>query len=117
LGGLFLALALPACGAALTAGDPILLENTMGSFDFIRIDTAKHRLLMAHTGNKTLDVFDLEAKKLLKSVSTGAAQDAAVDVKRGWYYAAVSAPPPGWPSWMPRNSRWSEKSRSRRRRI
>ena len=93
LGGLFLALALPAFGAALTAGTPILLENTKGNFDFIRIDNARHRLLLAHTGNKTLDVFDLDATRLLKSVATGAAQDAAVDVKRGRYYASVSAPP------------------------
>ncbi|MCX6903406.1 MAG: hypothetical protein NTW03_07995 [Verrucomicrobia bacterium] len=93
LGGLLLALALPAFGAALTAGTPILLENTKGNFDFIRIDNSRHRLLLAHTGNKTLDVFDLDAKRLLKSVATGAAQDAAVDVKRGRYYASVSAPP------------------------
>ena len=93
LGGLLLALALPAFGASLTAGDPILLENTKGNFDFIRMDNARHRLLLAHTGNKTLDVFDVDAKRLLKSVPTGAAQDAAVDGKRGWYYAAVSAPP------------------------
>lgn len=93
VGAVFLALTLPALGAVLTAGTPILLENTKGNFDFIRIDTAKHRLLLAHTGNKTLDVFDLDTKKLLKSVPTGAAQDAATDAKRGWYYASVSAPP------------------------
>lgn len=91
--GLFLTLALHAFGAPLTAGDPILLENTKGNFDFIRIDTARHRLLLAHTGNKSLDVFDLDSKKLLRSVPTGAAQDAATDIKRGWYYASVSAPP------------------------
>jgi len=79
--------------APLSAGEPVLLENTKGNFDFIRIDSAKHRLLLAHTGNKTLDVFDLESKHLLKSVPTGAAQDSAVDTKRGSYYASVSAPP------------------------
>ena len=93
LGGLMLALAFPAFGASLTAGDPILLEHTTGKFDFIRMDDTRHRLLLAHTGNKTLDVFDLDARRLLKSVPTGAAQDAAVDVKRGRYYASVSAPP------------------------
>jgi DNA-binding beta-propeller fold protein YncE len=93
LSALFLGLVLPAVAAPFTAGQPILLENTKGNFDFIRIDTNKHRLLLAHTGNKTLDVFDLDTKKLLKSVPTGAAQDAATDVKRGRYYAAVSAPP------------------------
>jgi DNA-binding beta-propeller fold protein YncE len=38
-------------------------------------------------------VFDLGTRRLLKSVPTGAAQDSAVDVKNGRYYASVSAPP------------------------
>jgi DNA-binding beta-propeller fold protein YncE len=91
--GLLLAAALSSQGAPLTAGTPIVLENTKGGFDFIRVDAAKHRLLLAHTANKTLDVFDLDAQKLLKSIATGAAQDAATDTKNGRYYVAVSAPP------------------------
>jgi DNA-binding beta-propeller fold protein YncE len=93
LGCLFLALAYSAPGASLTAGEPIVLEKTHGRFDFLRLDTAKHRLLLAHTGNKSLDVFDLDSRRLLKSVPTGAAQDSAVDLKNDRYYAAVSAPP------------------------
>jgi hypothetical protein len=45
------------------------------------------------TGNKSLDVFDVESRRLIKSMSTGAAQDVAVDVKNGRYFVAVSAPP------------------------
>jgi DNA-binding beta-propeller fold protein YncE len=93
LGFLFLAKSFSAPGAALSAGEPILLANTKGNFDFIRIDPVKRRLLLAHTGNKSLDVFDLESRRLLKSVPTGAAQDSAVDSKNGRYYASVSAPP------------------------
>ncbi|MDB6022026.1 MAG: hypothetical protein JWQ04_1883, partial [Pedosphaera sp.] len=36
---------------------------------------------------------DLDSNKLLKSVSTGAAQDSAIDTKGGRYFASVSAPP------------------------
>jgi hypothetical protein len=79
--------------ALLRPGAPILLEKTSGKFDFIRIDTAKRRLLLAHTGNKSLDVFDLESRRLIKSVPTGAAQDVAIDSKESRYFVAVSAPP------------------------
>src|SRR5437879_969939 len=92
-GCVLLALALSANGAPLTAGEPILLEKTQGKLDFIRLDPGRRRLLLAHTGNKSLDVFDLESKRLLKSVPTGAAQDCAADVKNGRYYVSVSAPP------------------------
>jgi DNA-binding beta-propeller fold protein YncE len=80
-------------GAPLTAGEPIVLEKTQGRFDFLRVDSAKHRLLLAHTGNKSLDVVDLDSMRLIKSVATGAAQDSAVDTKNGRYYVSVSAPP------------------------
>ena len=93
LGFLFLAGVLSAPGATLSAGEPVVLENTKGNFDFIRIDQSRRRLLLAHTGNKSLDVFDLESRRLLKSIPTGAAQDSAVDTKNGRYYVSVSAPP------------------------
>src|SRR5579883_2476038 len=79
--------------AALTPGEPILLEHLRGRFDFLEVDTARRRLLLAHTGNKSLDVFDLETRRLIKSLPTGAAQDSAIDSKHGRYFAAVSAPP------------------------
>lgn len=95
-GLVFVASILTTCesrAAILTAGEPILLDKTTGKFDFIRVDTAKGRLLLAHTGNKTLDVFELESRRLVKSVSTGAAQDVAIEAKNGRYFVAVSAPP------------------------
>jgi DNA-binding beta-propeller fold protein YncE len=84
---------LAAQAAPIEAGEPILLGQTRGNFDFIRMDTARRRLLLAHTGNKSLDVFDVEGKRLLKSVPTGAAQDCAVDARNHRYYVSVSAPP------------------------
>jgi DNA-binding beta-propeller fold protein YncE len=83
----------PIAAASLIPGDPIVLEKTSGKFDFIRIDTGKGRLLLAHTGNKSLDIFDLKARRLSKSVATGAAQDVAIDSKNSRYFVAVSAPP------------------------
>src|SRR2546430_2038356 len=82
---LFLAASWPPLRAGVLAGEPIVLENTKGNFDFIRVDPAQHRLLLAHTGNKTLDVFDLESKMLFKSVPTGPAQDSAIDAKNPLY--------------------------------
>jgi DNA-binding beta-propeller fold protein YncE len=92
LGCLLPAPALQAQTAPLTAGTPILLENTKDGFDFIRVDSAGNRLLLGHEGNKSLDVFDLGSLKLLKVVPTGTAQDAAVDVKGGKYYVSGNDP-------------------------
>ena len=69
-GCLLLALTLRMQAAPLTAGEPILLPGTHDGFDFIRIDTAANRLLLGHEGNKSFDVFDLAARKLLKVIPT-----------------------------------------------
>jgi DNA-binding beta-propeller fold protein YncE len=92
LGCLLLALAQSATAAPLTAGDPILLPGVQDGVDFIRVDTAADRLLLGHEGNKSFDVFDLNAKKLLKVVPTSTSQDAAVDTKRGCYYVSGNDP-------------------------
>ena len=80
-------------GAPLTAQPPIPVPGTKGGFDFLEIDATKHRLLADHTGNGTLDVFNLADGKLIKSVPTGAAQGVAVDDAGGRYYVSVSKPP------------------------
>lgn len=87
-----LSLALHAQGAPLTAGEPVPLPGTQGKFDFIQIDTGANRLLLGHEGNKSFDVFDINARKLLKVVPTGTSQDAAVDAKRGSYYVSGNDP-------------------------
>ena len=78
--------------APLTAGQPILVPGTKGGFDFIEIDATKNRLLADHTGNGSLDVFNLADGKLIKSVATGNAQGVAVDDAGGKYYVSVSKP-------------------------
>ena len=92
LGCVLLALSMRASAAPLTAGEPILLPGTHDGFDFIRLDTNANRLLLGHEGNKSFDVFDIGAKKLLKVVPTSTSQDAAVDAKRGCYYVSGNDP-------------------------
>jgi DNA-binding beta-propeller fold protein YncE len=92
LGCLALVLTLNVSAAPLTAGDPIPLPGTKDGYDFIRVDTAGNRLLLGHEGNKSFDVFDLEAKKLLKVVPTSTSQDATTDAKRGSYYVSGNDP-------------------------
>ncbi|MBU6410244.1 MAG: hypothetical protein KGR98_07640 [Verrucomicrobia bacterium] len=78
--------------APLTAGKPVLLPGTHGGFDFIQVDQRARRLLLAHEGNKTLDVVDLASGKFLKSVPTGTCQDTSVDRKNGNYYVSGNDP-------------------------
>jgi len=87
-----LALAATASAAPLTAGTPITLAGLKDGFDFIRMDTAGNRLIMGHEGNKTFDVFDVEARKLVKAVDTSTSQDAVTDVKNGKYYVSGNDP-------------------------
>ena len=76
--------------APLTLGEPIAVPGTKGRFDLLEVDRPLHRLLADHTGNKSLDVFNLPDGKLIKSVTTGAAQDVAIDAAHDSYYVAVS---------------------------
>ena len=92
VGCVVLALGLRASAAPLTAGEAVLLPGTHDGFDFIRLDANANRLLLGHEGNKSFDVFDLNAKKLLKVVPTSTSQDATVDVKRGSYYVSGNDP-------------------------
>ncbi len=87
-----LALAGRGVAAPLTPGEPILLPGTTGGFDFIRLDAGGNRLLLGHEGNKSFDVFDIGAGKLLKVVPTSTSQDAAVDAKGGRYFVSGNDP-------------------------
>jgi hypothetical protein len=77
----------------LIPGEAVTLTGTHGKFDFLSIDAGKRRLLAAHPGNASLDIIDLDQHALVKSISTGVAQSAAIDEKGGRYYVAVSKPP------------------------
>jgi DNA-binding beta-propeller fold protein YncE len=86
-----LSLSLNAQTVPLTAGDPIPVAGS-GGYDFIRVDTAGNRLLLGHEGNKSFDVFDLDARQLLKVVPTSTSQDGATDVKGSAYYVSGNDP-------------------------
>ena len=81
-----------ASAAPLTPGEPILLPGTKGRFDFIRIDPVHQRLLLGHGGNNSFDVFDIPTSRLLKSFSGCDSSDAAVDTRRGKYFASCANP-------------------------
>jgi DNA-binding beta-propeller fold protein YncE len=74
----------------LVVGEPIAVTGTKGRFDYLQVDEKLNRLLASHTHNGTLDVFDLPAGKLKKSIPTGAAQGVAVDADHDRYYVTVS---------------------------
>lgn len=81
----------PCHAEPLLVGDAaIKVPDSTGGFDFLKIDVARNRLLASHTGNNTLDVFDLADGKLIKQVPTGKAQDVAVDDEAGTYLVGVS---------------------------
>jgi DNA-binding beta-propeller fold protein YncE len=88
-----IATAQPLFAAALAPQPPVELPNTHGKFDFIKVDSARGRLLACHTGNGSLDVIDESTSKLLKSIPTGNAQGVAIDDKGGRYFVSVSKPP------------------------
>ncbi len=74
----------------LIAEQPIVVPDSKGGFDYLQVDEVQRRLLANHTGNNTLDVFDIDTGKLLKHVPTGKAQGVAVDSKAGKYFVSVS---------------------------
>jgi DNA-binding beta-propeller fold protein YncE len=76
--------------APLSLGQPLEVPGTKGRFDFLEVDQQLHRLLADHTGNKSLDVFNLTDGKLIKSITTGAAQCVAIDAAHDSYYVTVS---------------------------
>jgi hypothetical protein len=78
---------------ALVPQPPMELSGTQGKFDFIKVDSARNRLLACHTQNGSLDVIDLTSGKLVKSVATGNAQGVAIDDKSGRYFVSCSKPP------------------------
>jgi len=90
---LVVATAPPLFAAALVPQPPVELPNTHGKFDFIKVDSARGRLLACHTGNGSLDVIDESTSKLLKSIPTGGAQGVAIDDKGGRYFVSCSKPP------------------------
>lgn len=87
-------LAIPATSTAepsspLTAAASIEIAHSSGSFDFLRIDSKRDRLLAAHEKGGTADYFDLQSNRLLARLRVGTAVDTAVDPDSRFYYVSV----------------------------
>ena len=78
---------------ALTPQTPVLDPRAPGFFDYLAVDEKYRRLLVAHTGSRTLDVVDLNANSILRQESVGDAHGIAVDIKDGKYFIGTSRPP------------------------
>jgi len=76
--------------APLVVQEPVVVPDSKGGFDYLQVDAEKRRLLANHTGNNTLDVFDVQSGKLIKHVPTGKAQGVAIDSQSGKYFVSVS---------------------------
>jgi DNA-binding beta-propeller fold protein YncE len=67
----------------------IEVPASTGKFDFLRVDTKRHRLLAAHENDGTADYFDLSKNRLITRVKLGGAVDTAVDADSKFYYVSV----------------------------
>ena len=70
----------------LKAHTAIALPGRPGHFDWMMVDSEKHRLLAAHPGAGTLTVYDLQTKEI-KELETGPVNGVAVDSKTDKIFA------------------------------
>jgi len=75
--------------AALTPGRWIVIEDALGRFGLLGIDSARHRLLAAHVNDDTADFFDLDTNQLISRVEIGPVVSIVVDPRTGRYFASV----------------------------
>jgi DNA-binding beta-propeller fold protein YncE len=73
----------------LTPAASIEIPHSTGKFDFLRVDSKRHRLLAAHEKDGTSDFIDLQTNALLTRIKVGAAVDTAVDGDSHFYYISV----------------------------
>jgi YVTN family beta-propeller protein len=73
----------------LSPAASIELPSSTGKFDFLRVDSKRHRLLAAHEKDGTADFFDLKKNSLITRLKVGAAVDTAVDADSSHYYVSV----------------------------
>jgi DNA-binding beta-propeller fold protein YncE len=78
---------------ALTPQTPIVLPRAPGSFDYLETDDKYRRLLVAHSGSRTLDIIDLNNDSILRQEAVGEGHGIAVDIKDGKYFVGTSRPP------------------------
>ena len=75
--------------ATVKAAASIEIPASKGKFDFLRVDTKRHRLLAAHENDGTADYIDLSNNKLITRLKLGGAVDHAVDADSKFYYVSV----------------------------
>jgi DNA-binding beta-propeller fold protein YncE len=75
---------------ALTPQTPIVVQRTPGTFNYLEVDDRYRRLLVAHSGSRTLDVIDLNNNNVLRQEAVGEGHGIAVDVKDGKYFVGTS---------------------------
>jgi YVTN family beta-propeller protein len=73
----------------LTPAASIEIPHSTGTFDFLRVDAKRNRLLAAHEGDGTADYIDLQTNRLITRLKIGGAVDTAVDTESKFYYVSV----------------------------
>jgi len=92
-----IAFAMCSACAVSGAGQPLTLDpagsieipQSAGKFDFLRIDSKRHRLLAAHEKDGTSDFIDLRKHALITRLKVGAAVDTAMDTESNFYYLSI----------------------------
>ncbi len=79
-----------AATAPLVLTKTVIIPGGPARSDFVSIDKANHRLLVAHTGAGAITVLDLKTDTVLPAIKVGAVQGVAVDEADGKYYAGDS---------------------------
>ena len=74
---------------ALSPAASIEIPHSTGKFDFLRVDSKRHRLLAAHQKDETSDFIDLQTNTLISRLKVGTAVDTAVDADSHFYYVSV----------------------------
>lgn len=78
-----------AADALLKPHPPVEIRESRGGFGSLMVDDQKRRLLLAHTGNGTLDVMDLSTEQVVKQIKTGSAMSVVLDAAKGRYYVTT----------------------------
>jgi YVTN family beta-propeller protein len=73
----------------LAPGATVEIPHSSGKFDFLRVDSKRHRLLAAHENDGTADYIDLQKNSLITRLKVGGAVDTAVDQDSKFYYVSV----------------------------
>jgi DNA-binding beta-propeller fold protein YncE len=83
----------PLATGPLSPNTPISVPRRPGSFDYMNVDAGYRRLLVAHAGNSTLAIVDMDGGAVLQQVDLGddaGGAGVAVDVHDGKYFVGAA---------------------------